>query len=571
MPAAGEVLGVDLAHGRRIDQWKVTAGRDLTIADADAPVALLDLHFARQHHLPAAGTLRVGEADVHYVGLALSPEYLDLNTTSGEAIQGQATRAVLFAPIALAERLAGTSGQVDDVVVRAKPGTDIERVAAGLGRSLATNLPGLALTVTARRDEPSVRALYGEVDSERHLFDVFALMILAGAGFAAFNLTKRVVEAQRRDIGIAMSLGLPRTKIAARTMLVAAEITILGVSLGVGAGWLIATWIVSVIRDSAPLPVWRTPFQAGLFARAALLGLLVPLAACAFPVWRAVRVRPVDALLPPHLRTGGHRLTRLLRHVRLPGSITLQAPVRRIVRAPARSVLTILAISFIMAPLLAALGATDSASATISNGERILTGSTGDRLLVDLAGYQSVSSPLVQRIEHSALVDRAEPGLNTGGYLVHGRTTLGVSLSLVDLDSRLSAPAAIVALHLKGDGIVVSKKAASDLHVRVGDLITLRHPLRVGTGFRFVDSTITGRGRAYESLPIRRVHESRRREDDGPRRHRQHREGPTTSECLDVAACNNRSPRCPESRRRSRPARCRRRCATCSRSSETSS
>ena len=46
-------------------------------------------------------------------------------------------------------------------------------------------------------------------------------MILAGAGFAAFNLTKRVVEAQRRDIGIAMSLGVPRLQIAVRTMLFA--------------------------------------------------------------------------------------------------------------------------------------------------------------------------------------------------------------------------------------------------------------------------------------------------------------------------------------------------------------
>jgi putative ABC transport system permease protein len=498
IPAAGEVLGVDLSNGPRVDRWQVTAGRNLVRADAGAAVALLDEHFAHEHHLPDTGTIRVGNLDVHYVGLALSPEYLNLTTTSGEAIQGQATRAVLFAPLALAERLAGVDGQVDDIVVRVVPGTDVEHTVDVMTKALAGSLSGLPLTVTARQDEPAVRALYDEVRSERHLFDVFALLILAGAGFAAFNLTKRVVEAQRRDIGIAMSLGLPPRTIAIRTMLLASEITVLGVALGILFGWAIATWVLSVIRASAPLPVWETPFQLGIFARAAVLGVLVPVVASAFPVWRAVRVRPVDALLPPHLRGGGHRLTRVLRRLRLPGRIAVQTPVRRILRAPARSVLTIFAIAFIMAPLLAALGATDSASATISSGEHILSGPSGDRLLVNLTGYQTASSSVVRRIESSPLVRRSEPALDTGGYLVHDGTTLGVSISMVDLNSSLAAPASIVAQHLRPGGIVISAKAAADLHTRVGQAITFHHPLRVGAGFRFVDTTI----------PVRAVHAS---------------------------------------------------------------
>jgi ABC-type antimicrobial peptide transport system, permease component len=102
---------------------------------------------------------------------------------------------------------------------------------------------------------------------------------------------------------------VPRHKIAIRTLLFAAEITIIGVGLGVGAGWAIETWVLSVIRERAPLPFWQTSFQPGLFTRAALLGLIVPLAASAFPVWRAIRVPPVEALLPPHHgreATGSH-------------------------------------------------------------------------------------------------------------------------------------------------------------------------------------------------------------------------------------------------------------------------
>ncbi|MGZ6952122.1 MAG: ABC transporter permease [Acidimicrobiia bacterium] len=497
IPAAGEIVGVDLKDGPHVDRWRVTAGRDLTAADTD--VALLDAHFAREHDLPDTGTIKIGNLEVRYVGLALSPAYLNLNTTSGEAIQGQATRSVLFVPQTLARKIIDVrEPRVSDAVIRLRGGVDAERTATELQRALATSLPGVALTTTARRDEPAVRALYDEISSEQQLFDLFALLILAGAGFAAFNLTKRVVEAQRRDIGIAMSLGLPPRKIAIRTMLLAAEITVVGVALGVAAGWAIATWVLSVMRDRVPLPIWKTPFQSGLFLRGALLGLVVPLVASAIPVWRAVRVQPVDALLPPHLRGGGHRLARLLRRLRLPGTITMQTPLRRIVRAPARSALTIAAIAFIMAPLLAALGATDSARATIDSGERSLTGRAGDRLLVDLTDYQPPTSALVADIERLPLVQRVEPGLNTGGYLRRGHTTIGISLSMGDLRSALSVPTSIAAQHLPPGGIVISKKAADDLGVAVGDRVRLRHPLRVGSGFRFADT----------ELPITAIHTS---------------------------------------------------------------
>jgi putative ABC transport system permease protein len=387
---------------------------------------------------------------------------------------------------------------VNDAVVRLGDDADPRRVAARMQRSLATTLSGTAVTVTARRDDPAVHSLYAEIDSEQRLFDVFALLILAGAGFAAFNLTKRVVEAQRRDIGIAMSLGVPPRLIAIRPMLLAAEITAGGIAFGVATGWAIATWVLSIIRDRVPLPYWSTPFLPGAFARAAALGLVVPLASSAYPVWRALRVRPVDALVPPHLRSSRGGLTRLLRTVHLPGTTTVQAPLRRIVRAPTRSALTIAAIAFIMAPLLAAFGATDSATATIDTGDRIIAGTGGDRLLVDLVAYQSEHAPLVQSISRSSLVARAEPGLNTGGYLVRGRTIFGVSISMVDLRSDLGAPASIAKLRLGPGGIVISKKAAADLDVGVGDIVVLRHPKRVGTGFRFVDSR----------LPVAAVHES---------------------------------------------------------------
>jgi putative ABC transport system permease protein len=490
IPAAGVVVGVDLAQPVEIDRWKVTAGRSLGPGDAQGSSVLLDEHFADAHHLPPTGTIVIAGTPVRYVGTVLEPEYLNTTTTFGTTIQGAATRAVIFAPIGLVQRLADQPGQANDVVARVRSGESIDHVAATLTHNLPITLPNVAMTVAVRNDDPMTLALYDEIISEQKIFDVFALLILAGAGFAAFNLTRRVVEAQRRDIGIAMALGVSPGEIAIRPIILAAEVAVAGVALGVLAGWGIGIWVLGIFRSEVPLPIWHTPWQGGLFLRAAVLGLVIPLAGSAYPVWRAVRVAPTDALLPPHLRSGRHRGSGLLRKLPLPGSTMAQAPVRRITIAPTRSAMTVLAIGLILAPLLAALGTTDSASATIDAGTQILSGNSADQLLVSLTNYQPSTAPAVSALVDSPLVAKYALGLNTGGYLLRGHTTVAVSISMVDLSDPLVAPTAVARQKIAPGGIVIATKAAADLGVGLGGDIVLRHPLAQGSGYRFVDTVV---------------------------------------------------------------------------------
>ena len=181
VPAAGVIVGVDVSQPVTIDRWRVTAGTSIGPTDANRDVVLLDEHFARAHHLPASGTVVIAGRPVRYTGTALEPEYLNTTTTFGATIQGAATRAVIYAPIALVQELAGLAGQANDVVVRVRAGDNVEQVAARLSAALPKSLPDLALTVTIRTSDPSTRALYDEISSEQSVFDVFAVLILAGA------------------------------------------------------------------------------------------------------------------------------------------------------------------------------------------------------------------------------------------------------------------------------------------------------------------------------------------------------------------------------------------------------
>jgi putative ABC transport system permease protein len=490
IPAAGVVVGVDLARPVVIDRWKLVSGRSLGPGDAQGSAVLLDEHFARAHHLPSSGIIDIAGTPVRYVGTALESEYLNTTTTFGATIQGAATRAVIYAPISLVQRLADLPGQANDAVVRVRSGHSVQHAAAVLRHNLPTALPGLGLTVTVRKDDPMTLALYQEVTSEQRIFDVFALLILGGAGFAAFSLTRRVVEAQRRDIGIFMALGVPPAKISIRPLMLAAQVAIAGAILGLFAGWGLGALVLHIVQNLVPLPVWRTPWQGGLFLRAAALGLIIPLAGSAYPVWRAIRVPPTHALLPSHLRSGRHRLSGLLRQLRLPGSTMAQAPIRRITIAPTRSATTVLAIGLILAPLLAALGTTDSARATTSQGTQALVGTSSDRLLVSLSTAQPSSSPAVAAVVKSPLVGEYALGLNTGGVLIRAGRSVAVSISMVDLANPLSAPSSLAVRKVAPGGIIISEKAAADLGVQPGGRVILRHPFQQGLGYRFVETMV---------------------------------------------------------------------------------
>jgi putative ABC transport system permease protein len=488
--AAGVIVGVDLAHRVDIDRWKVVAGQTIGSADSRGTSVLLDEHFVNAHHLASTGIIDIGGTPVRYVGTALEPEYLNTTVTFGATIQGAATRAVVYAPIRLVQRLADRPGQANDVVALVSRGSDVQRVAATLSNRLPGVLPGMSLTVTVRQSDPSTLALYDEISSEQKIFDVFALLILAGAGFAAFNLMRRVVESQRRDIGIAMSLGVTPSEISIRPLVMAVEVAVAGVVLGILVGWGTSTWVLHHSQSQVPLPFWRTPWQGGLFLRGAALGLFIPLLGSAYPVWRSIRVAPTDALLAPHLRNIRHWAGGLTRGVRLPGSTLVEAPIRRITIAPTRSVMTVLSIGLILAPLLAAFGTTDSASSTINSETRISSGSERNQLLVSLTSYQPAASSAVSAVVHSSLVASYALGLDTGGYLVRGSKRLGVSISMVDLSNPLAVPMALASQKIASGGIVISTKAASDLGTRVGGSVILRHPLRQGLGYRFVDTRV---------------------------------------------------------------------------------
>jgi putative ABC transport system permease protein len=483
----GRIIGMDLAGGGpHVNDVYVAGGngRDLTAADDGAPVALVEQNFADYYDLPPGREIRVsGDRAVRAVGIGLAPEYLFVMTEEG-GFFAEANFAALFTSLATAQDLAGRPGRVNDLVLTLAPGVDPDEAATAVETAFAGSGAGLGVTVMRTGDEDAYRVLYDDIDGDERFWNIFAGLILAGATFGAFNLSSRMVESQRREIGIGMALGWSRGRLALRPLLVGAQIAVLGAAFGVAMGFLVMAALRPVFTTMLPLPVWHTDFQPAMFVRGAAIGLVLPLLATAWPVWRAVRVMPVDAISTAH-RAGIGGLAPMLRRLRWPVSAFRRMPLGNVLRAPRRTILTALGIGAAITTLVALFGMLDSFNATMERNDREVLGRHPDRVAVALGGLAAEVGPELEAVRAAESVGQVMPVLRVGGMLsVPGRQDVEVIVEAIDLDSDLWAPTADRgALPTHEPGIVLARKAADDLGVGPGDSVTLEHPAQRNGGF----------------------------------------------------------------------------------------
>ncbi len=450
--------------------------------------AILDWNFAHHYALPSRGRVRVaGLGPLAYDGLGVSPQFFLIVDDAG--ISGaEAGLAVVYVPLAVAQRAAGRPGAVNQLLVRAAPGRDAGELERLLRRELDGALGGTGFTITRGSQEPVTRILFRDARNDQQTYTLFAILLLAGAALAAFNLVSRVVEAQRREIGIGMALGAEPRTLAVRPLTVGLQIGVLGALLGVPIGIGLAGLIKSLLRSALPLATYASTFPAALYLQGAALALAIPLLAAALPVRRAVRMLPIDAVTVGYRAAKGGAVS-LLRRLHPPGGALAQLPLRNLMRAPRRTLMTLLGLGAVMTAVVAVLGMVDSIGDAADRQQAAALSSSPDRLDVTLSGLLATNGPAVRRIAATPGVGRSEPGLTVGATAGSHGHTLVLALTFVDPHSPIWRPSTMQG-RLDGAGIVLAEKAASDLRVSVGDTVELRHPSRTAAATTLVNTSV---------------------------------------------------------------------------------
>jgi putative ABC transport system permease protein len=488
----GRLVGLEISNSRTIDAVATERGKYVNRQLSSGPNVLIETKFASHYGFPTTGSLTLaGAKRVFFEGFGITPEYFLITGGNEGGFLGEANFAVVFASLFDAQQLSGLNGKVNDLVLTLSAGADREMVRKELVSALDSN-GTLSATVTTRNEEPSYRLLYDDIKGDQKLWTVMSLLVLVASAIAAFNLISRIVESERREIGIQMALGVPPRRMALRPMLIGGQIALIGAVLGVGVGMIVGNAMRSMLVDIVPLPVWRTPFQWPVFLSAAALGFILPFAASAYPVWRAIHVEPIEAIRTSHLTATTGWLSTFGQRIHIPGNSLTQLPLRNVLRTPRRTLLTAMGVGAAIAALVGVLGMLNSFTETIHGAESEITKQVGDRVVVELDGFRPVDSAAVNGIVRAPMIGSADLRVEVPATLrTPGHDEISVLASAVDFAKAQWAPTVTNAKPSGArPGLVLSRKAARDLGVKPGGTVTLVHPRREGlTGYTMTEST----------------------------------------------------------------------------------
>jgi ABC-type lipoprotein release transport system permease subunit len=209
---AGDSLG-PLASGT------ITSGHNITTAQSDSNVAVVDSDYAQAQNLKVGSTITVAGKTFTVIGIV-------------QAAQGE-TAADVYIPLARAQALANMPSEVNTIYVSAASASDISAVSGEISGALptatVTTSSNLASEVTGSLSSASTLA--------NSLGKWLAVAVLAAAFGLASILTMSAVSRRVREFGTLKAMGWRSRRIIRQIMGEALVIGVAGGAAGVAIGY----------------------------------------------------------------------------------------------------------------------------------------------------------------------------------------------------------------------------------------------------------------------------------------------------------------------------------------------
>ncbi len=301
------VTGVDPAHDALgpLSSGTVTSGHNITTAESDSNVAVVDSNYAKAQNLKVGSSVTVAGKTFGVIGIV-------------QAAQGGSS-ANVYIPLARAQALANMPSEVNTIYVSAASAADISAVSSEISRAL----PSATVTTSSNLASEVTGSLSSASTLANSLGKWLAVAVLAAAFGLASILTMSAVSRRVREFGTLKAMGWRSRRIIRQIMGEALVIGIAGGAAGVAIGYgaaalvdalappLTATTATTASAAGGPggrfarpatsaahtVSVHLTaPVTLGAVALAVVLAIAGGLIAGSLGGWRAVRLRPAAAL-----------------------------------------------------------------------------------------------------------------------------------------------------------------------------------------------------------------------------------------------------------------------------------
>lgn len=313
---------------------------------------------------------------------------------------------------------------------------------------------------------------------------LLALVSLLVCGFLVTNVINSIVVEQKRQIGILKSMGGSRRDAFLIYGGLAFVYGVLGVIPGVIVGIPAGYWAAQQI--STQLSVIIEGFQVSVFGVAVgiVMGLLVPVFAALYPVWRGSRVSVLEAITDVGIDAdyGSSIIARTLAILPLP--IVLRQGLSNVSMKKGRLMFTVLTLTMAVGVSMGIQGLFSRVTNGVSSISDTATFDAlvipGDQLtpdeMVTLLANLPVDQNLIQAVEPGVLAFLEIDGYESEGMMEEGdgvqASGYDVTSSTAPFDFKLVSGEVLTADNAS-NGVMLSELLSINTGKRVGDTLTV--------------------------------------------------------------------------------------------------
>ncbi len=292
--------------GNTINQLYTVKGNGRVLSDSDILVVEL---FAKARSLRLKDSLKPHIGGRSYPltvqGIITTPEYIYLMENEQSLLPDKKNFGVGFVSQDFAQRAFGFEKSFNQVLVKAKPGTNLDLLKDRLEKRLKKY--GIRRIYT-RETQMSARIVEEEIKGNRKAAQVVPTIFLIVAASVMIIMIQRMVRNDRMAIGIFKALGYTNARIIGHYTLFSLMI---GIS-GALPGLLLGTWLAGVIATMYTSDFYNVPEMVGkiypeYYGGALFLALVFCLGAGIWGARSVMDITPAEAMWP-EVPKSGHRI-----------------------------------------------------------------------------------------------------------------------------------------------------------------------------------------------------------------------------------------------------------------------
>jgi len=467
VPVRAQVTSLPGLGAPRLNDVLLTDGRGLSRERPDE--ILLLQSFARAHDLSPgdriSATMNGARHEFTISGLAVSPEFI-YTTAPGELVPDDSRFAVLWMTRTALEAAFDMDGAFNEALLSLSRGTQPDAVMAELDR-LLDRYGGTG--AYALDDLPSNKFVVEEIAGLKRTSATVPPVFMAVAAFLLYIVISRLVDAERKEIGLMKAFGYTSWEVGAHYLKMVLVIAVGGAALGGVLGILAGRWMVDLYMLYYKFPFLVFRLDPSSFATGFGVSVLAASGGGLLVLRRGFALTPAVAMRPaaPADYSRARPLAGWLgRVVDQPTRMVL----RRLVRQPVR-----------MGGAIAGVGAATALGAAMAS--LLASYDTMVELSFGILDRSDVTVTFIHPIAEQGRHDLAaipgvievEPIRVVSAVLRNGRHSYRGAVNGMIEAPRLyrAVDADMTDIPIRRDGIILSTGLARELDIAAGDRLVL--------------------------------------------------------------------------------------------------